>query len=327
MIKPTVYITRKINDTALQKIKAVADIETWEKDTPVPYHILQEKIAHVDGLLTLLTDRIDADLITRKGLKLKVISQMAVGYDNIDLPAATKAGLPIGHTPGVLTETCADFTLALLLAAARRIIEGHNEVQQGIWQPWGPDVLLGEEVNGASLGIIGFGRIGKAVARRAAGFGMDIHYFDSYRDTDYESAHQVKYLAFNELLQTCDFITIHTTLSAATYHLIDKPQLSLMKPNAILINTSRGGVINPDALYQALKNRQIRSAALDVFEPEPIPTDHPILKLDNLILTPHIASASTRTRQLMALMAAENLIAGLENKRLPHCANSEVYQN
>ncbi len=325
MSRPVVYITRKINDLALQKIQSHAEIDIWDGKDTVPYNILEEKIRVVDGLLTLLTDKIDGALIDKRGANLKVISQMAVGYDNIDLEAATRAGLPIGHTPGVLTETCADFTLALLLAGARRIIEGHNEVQNGVWRPWGPDVLLGEEVNGASLGIIGFGRIGKAVARRAAGFGIKLYYHDPYRDTEYEQAHNVNYLELDDLLQTCDFITIHTSLSEATYHLIDAPQFAMMKSNAILINTSRGGVVNPAALYDALKNRQIRSAALDVFEPEPIPADHPILNLDNLILTPHIASASTRTRQLMAIMAAENLIAGLKNEKLPHCANSAVY--
>jgi len=326
MSRPVVYVTRTINDLALHKIQNHAEIDMWDGKDPVPYKILEEKIRVVDGLLTLLTDKIDAALIDKRGSNLKVISQMAVGYDNIDLEAATRAGLPVGHTPGVLTETCADFTMALLLAGARRIIEGHNEVQKGIWRPWGPEVLLGEEVNGANLGIIGFGRIGKAVARRAAGFGMKLYYHDPYRDREYEKAHNVNYLELDDLLRTCDFITIHTSLSEATYHLIDAPQFAMMKPNAILINTSRGGVVNPPALHDALKNSLIRCAALDVFEPEPIPADHPILKLDNLIMTPHIASASTRTRQLMALMAAENLIAGLKNEKLPYCANSAVYQ-
>lgn len=326
MAKPKVYITRMIDPSAIEKIRKVASVQIWEEDKPIPYDLLTEKIKSVDGLLTLLTDKVDHALIDARGKNLKVISQMAVGYDNIDVNAATAAGLPVGHTPGVLTETCADFAMALLLTTARRIIEAHNQVKNGIWLPWGPDVMKGQEVNGSTLGIIGFGRIGQAVARRAKGFGMKLVYNDTLPNPAAEAETGAVFASLEELLETSDFVTTHTILSSQTRHLINEKTLKLMKPNAILINTSRGGVVDGMALYQALKSHQIQAAALDVFDPEPIPTDHPILTLDNIVITPHIASASTRTRQLMATLAANNLIAGLAGERLPHCANPEVYK-
>ena len=324
MAKPKVFITRQIDPLAIDKIKKVATVEVWKEDRPVPYDVLTKKIKTVDGLLTLLTDKVDHDLIEARGENLRVISQMAVGYDNIDIHAATHAGLPVGHTPGVLTETCADFAMALLLDAARRVTEGHNEVHRGIWRPWGPDVMKGQEVNGSTLGIVGFGRIGQAVAKRAKGFGMTLIYNDTLPNKAAEAETGATYAELSELLKTSDFVTLHTALSSQTHHLINEKTLKQMKSNAILINTSRGGVVDGMALYEALKSHQILGAAIDVFDPEPIPADHPILTLDNIIITPHIASASTRTRQRMALLAANNLIAGLKGEPLPHCANPEV---
>ncbi len=329
MAKPSVFVTRKIAEPALTKLAEQAQVETWPKESPPPYEVLLEKAAQVDGLLTLLTDKIDAHLIAAAN-SLKVIAQMAVGYDNIDITAATKKGIPVSNTPGILTETTADFTWALLLAAARRVVEGDKEVRAGIWRPWGPDVLTGVDVFGATLGIIGFGRIGQAVARRAKGFQMKILYHDphcskaSAAETVKETGAEC--VELDELLAQSDFVTLHTFLAPETYHLIGRDQLKKMKSSAVLVNTARGPITDPDALAWALQNNIIAAAGLDVTEPEPIPHDSPLLKLDNIIITPHIASASKATRQRMALMTVENLLAGLKGERLPNCVNPEVYQ-
>jgi glyoxylate reductase len=251
---------------------------------------------------------------------------MAVGYDNIDIAAATSRKIPVGHTPGVLTDATADFTWALLMAAARRIVEGDRFTRNGAWRTWEPDLLLGPNITGATLGIVGLGRIGQAVARRAAGFEMRILYTGRHRcEPALESALQAEFVEFDRLLQTSDFITIHTPLSAATHHLFSQAQFAQMKASAILINTARGAIVDPEALYHALHRGQIAGAALDVTDPEPIPPDSLLLSLDNLIITPHIGSASLQTRQTMAEMAIANLIAGLKGDRLPHCVNSEIY--
>jgi len=299
-------------------------VKSGRNDTP-SIQVLLEKMSSIDGLLTMLTDPIDAEVIAAGGPNFKVISQLAVGYDNIDLAAATQRGIPVGHTPGVLTETTADFTWALLMAAARRVVEADSEVRSGLWQPWGPDVLTGMDIYGATIGIIGLGRIGKAVARRAAGFSMHILYFDSSRDPEVEKNLGIKYAPLDDLLRRSDFVTLHVYYSAETHHLIDRKRLEQMKPSAVLVNTSRGAVVDPDALTWALQTGQIAAAGIDVFEPEPIPSGHPILQLKNLVITPHIASASKETRKRMALIAVDNLIAGFEGTRLPHCANPQDY--
>lgn len=323
MDKPAVFVTRKISETALKKLAGQANVEVWQEETPPPYDLLLEKAAQVAGLLTLLTDRIDANLIAHAGPDLKVISQMAVGFDNIDVKTATAKGIPVGNTPGVLTETTADFTWALLMAAARRVSEGDREVHAGLWRAWGPDVLTGYDVHGATLGIVGFGRIGKAMARRARGFEMRVLYYDPQCEPD--SQIQAECVEMDELLAASDFVTLHTYLSPETYHLIGREQLRQMKNTAVLVNTSRGPVVDPEALEWALREGVIAAAALDVTEPEPIPGDSPLLKLDNLIVTPHIASASKATRRRMAEMAVDNLLAGIRGERLPDCANPEVY--
>jgi glyoxylate reductase len=252
---------------------------------------------------------------------------MAVGYDNIDVAAATTRGIPVGNTPGILTEATADLAWALLMAAARRIVEAERFVREGNWQTWEPMLLLGADVAGATLGIVGFGRIGQAVARRAKGFEMRVLYSSRHRcGTELEQAMGVEYVPFEQLLQESDFVTIHTVLSEETYHLFDHSQFERMKPSAILINTARGAIVHPEALYYALKTGQIAGAALDVTEPEPIPLDSPLLSLPNLIILPHIGSASLKTRSRMALMAAQNLLAGLSGERLPHCVNPGVYE-
>jgi glyoxylate reductase len=321
-----VFITRKIHDSVIKKISRYADIDVWPDSDPPSEQILIDKINDCVGLYTLLTDPITKEVIDSAGPDLKVISQMAVGVDNIDLSAAIKKRIPVGHTPGILTETTADFTWSLILSMARRVVEANNEVRAGIWRPWGPDVLCGLDVHNSTLGIIGLGRIGKAVARRASGFSMKILYYEPEPKPDAEEELGVKYASLNELLTQSDFITLHVYLSDTTRHMISRDQLNLMKSTAILVNTSRGGIIDIDELYLALKNNKIRAAALDVFEPEPVPQDHPILKMNNLILTPHIASASEKTRYKMQDVAADNLIAGLKGEQLPYCANPEVYK-
>jgi glyoxylate reductase len=322
---PPVFVTRAIPEQAARRLAEAASVETWPHESPPPYEVLLEQAGRVQGLFTLLTDRIDATLIEQAGPELKVISQMAVGFDNVDAVAATRRRIPVGNTPGVLTETTADFTWALLMAAARRVVEGDKEVRAGLWRPWGPDVLTGFDVHGATLGIVGFGRIGQAVARRAMGFGMRILYTDPRCDPQAEAETGAQCVDLDDLLAQADFVSLHTYLSPETHHLIGREQLQKMKPTAALVNTARGPIVDPQALAWALENHVIAAAALDVTEPEPIPRDSPLLKLDNIIITPHIASASKATRLRMAQMAVDNLLAGLRGERLPNCANPDVY--
>jgi glyoxylate reductase len=269
----------------------------------------------------------DGAVMDAAGPQLKVISNYAVGFDNVDVVEATRRSIPVGNTPGVLTDTTADLAFALLMAAARRVVEGDAFARAGRWKTWGPTLLLGQDVFGATLGLVGFGRIGRAVARRAQGFAMRVLYYDPFAAADDPFAAEIGAQAvdLDTLLRESDFVSLHTLLNEETRHLIDADALARMKPTAILVNTSRGPVVDPDALYVALKEGQIGYAALDVTEPEPIPADSPLLGLDNIIVVPHIASASVATRGRMARMAAENLIAGLKGERLPNCANPEVY--
>ncbi len=320
-----IFITRAIPQKGLELVRQFADADVWPDDLPPLYETLLQKVKGVDGLLCLITDRIYSQLMDAAGGSLKVISQMAVGCDNIDLAAATARHIPVGHTPGVLTETTADFAWALLMAAARRVVEGNNYARAGQWKTWGPTLLTGPEVSGATLGIVGFGRIGQAVAKRAAGFGMRVLYHSRARRPELEESLNVEYADFESLLRESDFITIHTPLDDSTHHLFGDSQFAKMKPTAVLINTARGPMVDPVALRRALTRGVIAAAALDVTEPEPIPPGDPLLELDNLIITPHIASASIQTRDKMAAMAAANLIAGLKGERLPNCVNPQVY--
>jgi glyoxylate reductase len=317
--KPKVFVTRIIPAPALALLGEACDLTVWQDELPPPYAALKEEAAPSDGLLTLLSDSVNEELL-QAAPHLKVVSQMAVGFDNIDVKAASARGIPVGHTPGVLTDTTADFAFALLMAAARRIGEAERFVHAGKWRTWGPMSFMGQDVHGATLGIVGMGRIGQAVARRARGFDMRVVYYDrSARESEAES------LPLDEVLAQADFLSLHLPLTPDTHHIIDARALKLMKPTAILINTSRGPVVDSDALYEALAGGQVAGAALDVVEPEPIPLNSPLLNLDNCLIVPHIASSSVATRTKMAVMAAENLLAGLADKRLPHCANPQVY--
>ncbi|MDJ0735765.1 MAG: D-glycerate dehydrogenase [Nostocaceae cyanobacterium] len=318
-----VFITRRL-PTDLEQLQQFANVEVWEQRQPPPYEVLLEKVKEVDGLLCLLTDKIDKQLIEASD-SLKVISQMAVGYDNIDIAAATERMIPVGYTPDVLTDATADFTWGLLMTSARRIVEASQFTRTGKWQTWEPDLLLGSQVTGATLGIVGLGRIGKAVAHRAQGFDMRILYTSNRCDVHLENTLGVEFVSLERLLQESDFVTIHMPLTQNNYHMFGDEQFALMKSSAVLINTARGGIIDPDALYRALSKGTIAGAAIDVTEPEPIPTDSPLLTLDNLIITPHVASASRQTREKMANMAIDNLIAGLKGDRLHDCVNSDIY--
>ncbi len=323
MTRPQVFVTRRI-PADLSVLEAIADVEVWPNPTPPPAQILQAKGQSIDGLLCLLTDPINQTVI-RNATNLKVISQMAVGYDNIDSTAASQAKIPVGHTPGVLTTATADLTWALLMAAARRIVEGDRYTRSGQWQTWEPELLLGPDVGGSTLGIIGMGRIGQAVARRAQGFEMKLLYHSQTRKPDLEQSLGLDWVGLDDLLKASDFVSLHCPLTPETHHLISDRAFKLMKSSAILINTARGGIVDPQALHTALKHKSIAQAALDVTDPEPIPTDSPLLELTNLIITPHIGSASRPTREKMAMMAIENLIAGLRGDRLPYCVNPEIY--
>jgi glyoxylate reductase len=324
--RPKVFVSRIIPDEGLNPIRERCDADVWGDELPPPRDELLRRVAGVDGLLALLTDRVDDELLDRAGPQLKVVSNYAVGFDNVDVAACTRRGIPVGNTPGVLTETTADLAWALLMAAARRLPEGDRYVRDGRWKTWGPMLLMGPDVHGATLGIIGFGRIGQAVARRARGFGMRILYHDPRRVSPaVEAEHGAEFRTLEGILPEADFLTLHVDLRPETRGLINAERLGWMKRSAILVNTSRGPVVDSMALASALREGTIAGAALDVTDPEPIPPDHPLVGLDNCLIVPHIASASRATRGKMASMAAANLLAGLRGDRLPTPVNPEVY--
>jgi glyoxylate reductase len=325
MPKPKVFVTRLIPDKGLEMVRDFCEVDLWQEEMPPGREEILKRVRGIDGLLCLLTDKIDGEVMDAAGAQLKVISNHAVGFDNIDVPAAIARKIPVGNTPNVLTDATADFAFALMMAAGRRLLEADRYIRDGHWKTWGPMILLGAEMKGATLGLVGFGRIGKAMAQRAMGFDMRVIYYDP---NERDSVAEVKAtrVDFETLLHESDFISLHTPLTADTRHMIDSDALSRMKPNAVLVNTSRGPVVDMDALYEALKEHRIFAAGLDVTEPEPLPLDHPLYTLDNAIIAPHIASAGTATRDKMSWMAAQNLIAGLKGERLPNCVNPQVYK-
>ena len=320
-----VYVTRKLPEEAMKLLEEKFDVEVWTEEMPPPKEVLIEKVKNIDGLICLLTEKIDEEVINAAGPRLRGICQVAVGYDNIDVEAATKKGIYVTNTPGVLTETTADYAFALLMATARRIAEADRYVRSGKWKiPWGLMMLLGQDIWGKTIGIIGMGRIGTAVARRAKGMNMKILYYDVVRNEKAEKELGAKYVDLETLLKESDFVTLHVPLLPSTRHLINEERLKLMKKTACLINTSRGPVVDEKALYKALKEGWIWAAGLDVWEKEPTDPDNPLLKLDNVTASPHIASGSIATRTKMALMAVENMIAILEGKVPPNLVNKEV---
>jgi len=325
MASPKIFVTRLIPDAGLNLLKEAypnsQNLEIWLQEDPPTREQLLQYVRGAEGLLCLLTERVDAELLDAIGPSLKVVSSMSVGMDHIDLPEATRRGIPVGNTPGVLTAATADQAFALLLSAARRIPEAERFVRAGKWVTWSPSLLLGADFVGRTLGIVGFGRIGQAVAKRAQGFDMRV----LYHDRSSEPAHGAQPVELDALLAESDFVSIHVPLTQGTQHMVDADFLSRMKSNAVLVNTSRGGVVDQDALYVALKSKRIFAAALDVTDPEPLPADSPLLELENCIVVPHLGSASKWTRDQMSLLAVQNLIAGLKGERLPHCANPDVY--
>jgi glyoxylate reductase len=320
-MKPKIYITRKLPDLVVEKLKEVSEVKMWEKeDEPVPRQILEKEIQDVDGLYCLLTETIDEHLLNLAP-KLKIVSNMAVGYNNIDVAAATKKGIMVTNTPGVLTETTADLTFALLMATARRLVEASDYLREGSWKTWSPMQLTGQDIYGATLGIFGLGRIGEALAKRARGFDMKILYHNRSRNSEAEEQLGIQYTDKETLLREADFVCVLTPYTPETINYIGAPELSLMKPTACLINTARGGIVNEEALYQALKDGVIWGAGLDVFDEEPVKTDHPLLRLPNVTALPHIGSASNNTRLKMAMLAAENLLQGLQGETPKNLVN------
>ena len=327
--RPRVFVTRQIPQPGLDKISEYYEVDLWPEYTPPPYEVLLSKAKEYDALVTLLTDKIDCNLLKESQPKLRIVAQYAVGFDNIDLECATKYGVYVTNTPGVLTEAVADFTWGLILAITRRIVEADAFVRSGEWYSkktgWHPLMMLGFEVNGKTLGIIGMGRIGRAVAERAKGFKMKILYYDAYRlPPEMEEKLGAEYVPLETLLKESDIVSIHVPLTKETYHLISEKELKMMKSTAYLINTARGKVVDTEALVKALKEKWIAGAALDVFEEEPLPPDHPLTKLDNVVLAPHAASATTETRTKMAMLVAENLIAFLKGEVPPTLVNKDV---
>jgi len=324
MQKPKVLVTRRIPQPGLDMLYEHCEVELNEEERVLTKEEIVERIKDKDGMLCLLTDEID-DEILGAAPNLRGVANYAVGFNNIDVAAATKRKIPVTNTPGVLTETTADFAWALLMAAARRVVESDRFTREGKYTGWGPSLFLGVDVYGKTLGLVGLGRIGKAVAKRAYGFDMKVLYYDLHRlSPEEEKALNLTYVSLPELLQTSDFVSLHVPLTPDTRHLISKEELAMMKKTAVLVNTARGPVVDEAALVEALRNGEIFAAGLDVYEDEPELAPG-LAELDNVVVAPHIASASVETRTKMATMAAENLIAMLQGKRPPNIVNPEVY--
>ena len=325
MTKPKAFVTRAIPREALDLVAAHAEMEVWPHDEPPDPSTLRRKAAHVDGILTNIMDRIDAPLFDA-AVNLKVVSQMAVGLDNVDVAEATRRRIPVGYTPGVVSNATADQAFALLLAAARRLTEAERWVREGGWKiAFHPLFWLGAEVHNATIGIVGMGSIGLEMAKRARGFDMRILYHSRTRKPEAEALYEMQYVDMPTLLAESDYVSLHVPLTPETHHFIGADELSQMKPTAILVNAARGPVVDSTALYDALSSKTIAAAALDVTEPEPIDPNDPLLTLENLVVAPHLGSSTITTRTRMAVLAAQNLIAGLEGRPLPRCANPQIY--
>lgn len=324
MNSPRVFVTRQIFPEALDLIGQKAQLEVWPHDAPPTAQELSGKIGQAEGLVTNVMDRVDAGLLDRAP-QLRVISQVAVGLDNIDVDAASQRGILVGHTPGVLSKATADLGFAILMSAARRVSESERWVRSGGWEiAFHPMYWLGTDVHGATLGILGLGQTGLEMAKRASGFDMRVLYHSRTRKPDLEERYGLEYADLDTLLSAADFVSVHLSLTRETRHIIGERELRAMKPTAVLINLARGPVVDSRSLYTALSEKWIQSAALDVTDPEPIPPDDPLLTLDNLVITPHIGSASVASRREMCMLAARNLLSGLAGQPMEHCANPEL---
>ena len=324
MAKPRIYITRPLPEPAMRMLEGAVEYRMWDReDEPVARESLLREVVDVDGVICLITEKMDSEVIDRMR-RSTVIAQVAVGIDNIDVASATRRGIFVTNTPGVLTETTADMGWAILMATARRVVEGDKFTRSGRWKTWELMGFTGQDVHGATLGIIGLGRIGAAIARRARGFAMTILY-NNRRPADALGAEVgARYVSLDDLLRQSDFVMVSCALTAETRHLIAERELGLMKPTAVLVNIARGPIVDQRALYRALVDRKIWAAGLDVFEAEPVPMDEPLLKLDNVVVPPHLGSASTATRIKMATMAAENCLAGVSGRVPPNVVNPEA---
>jgi len=319
-----IYVTRKIPEAGMNILEPLYDVEVNPHDRPLTRAELLEKVAGADGVISLLTDRIDAEVFdTAK--RCRGFANFAVGYDNMDVAEATRRKIPLSNTPDVLTNATAEMAWALLFAAARRVVESDTVMRAGEWKGWGPLQFIGQEVTGATLGIIGAGRIGKAFAMKSRGFDMKLLYTDEYPSADLEKNLGARKVSLEELLAQSDFVSVHVPLMPGTRHLIDAKALGLMKKTAVLINTSRGPVVDEAALVQALRNGTIAAAGLDVYEKEPRAAEG-LAELSNVVMTPHTASATVTSRNGMAVKAATNLIAMLEGKVPPDCLNPTIYK-
>jgi glyoxylate reductase len=326
--KPRLFVTREVFREVLDRLGEVYDVAVWDRYQPPPYEVLLEEAKRSDALYTLLTDRIDCRLLEEASPRLRIVSQMAVGYDNIDVGCATRLGVYITNTPGVLTDAVAELTWALILAVAKRIVEADVFVRWGEWRrlktSWHPMMMLGVELKGKTLGVVGMGRIGRRVAEIGKAFGMKIIYYSRTRKPDAERELGAEYRELHDLLREADIVTLHVPLTEETRHMIGERELRMMKPTAILINTSRGAVVDTEALVKALREGWIAGAGLDVFEEEPLDPNHPLTSFKNVVLAPHIGSATRETRMRMAMMAAENLLAFYRGEVPPNLVNPEV---
>lgn len=322
--RPRVFVTRQLPGEALARLAAHVSLRVWNGELPPSRDVLLAEAREAAGLITLLTDRVDEALLAAAP-GLRGVSNVAVGYDNIDVRACSARRIPVGNTPGVLTETSADFAFALLMALARRVVEADAYVRAGRWKTWEPGLLLGTDLHGATLGLVGLGAIGVAVARRARGFGMRLFSVHRQPRPELEAELGLTRVDKATLLAESDFISLHVPLNAETRHWLGRAEFAAMKRGALLVNTARGGVVDPTALAEALASGQLGGAALDVTDPEPLPLDSPLRTLPNVLLAPHIASASHATRGRMASMAVDNLLAALEGRVPPHCVNPEIF--
>ena len=327
MARPRVFVTRLMDRQALDMIAQDTEMDVWADAYPPSPTALRERVRNAEGILTNIMDRVDGPLMD-SAPSLKVVSQLAVGVDNIDVVELTRRRIPVGYTPGVLSKATADLAFALLMAAARRVVETERWVREGNWKlAFHPTYWLGSDVSEATIGIVGLGKIGLEMAKRAVGFDMKVLYYSRTRRPNEEEIYNMVFADLPTLLRNSDFVTLHVPLTPETHHLIGEGELASMKTTGILINTSRGAVVDSKALYRTLKEGRIKAAALDVTEPEPIPPDDPLLALDNIIVTPHIGSAAMESRRRMCLLAARNLLAGVKGEPLVHCFNPEVYSS
>jgi glyoxylate reductase len=318
-----VFVTRRIPEAGLSRL-AAHDVTVWPEPLPPSRAELLHRVADCDGLLSLLTERIDAELLDAAP-RLRVVSNYAVGFNNIDVPAATARGVAVGNTPGVLTEATADCAFMLLIAAARCLRDAHEDIQAGKWKTWEPLGWLGQELTGKTLGVVGLGRIGAALARRCrGGWGMTVLYHDTVRNEAVERELGARFVDLDTLLRESDFVSLHAPLTAENQRMMNRERFAMMKRTAVFVNTARGGLVDEAALAEALRAGTIFAAGLDVTDPEPPAPDSPLLKLANLVLVPHVGSATVAARDAMAVIAADNLLAGLEGRPLPHWVNPDV---